>query len=1117
MLSYIGNNGQSQGAFYKVDDFSSQFNGSTKTFDIKVGGNTIKPGTAMNLVVGVGGKLLNPEVDYTVSGYNITFTNAPSSGTKCGITILGHVFKEPTSGNTDLNSLSDVVIGSPQNDQVLMYSGGSWVNRAQGTQFISSSEDVDTSGASNGDVLTFDGAKWKPNTPADSFTANISSVSEGDIIVYRSGEWVNENPTENDSTTISTIDDIGDVNTTTITPTNGQALVWNETDNKWIPGDVQVSGGSVTIDSINDLGDVNTSIIAPSEGQVLAWSNENNEWRPKTIEVSGGGTVINSLNDVNDVSVSSATDGQALVWVSGEGKWKPQTISMVGNISDLSDVASTSPSSGQALVWNGNKWIPGDVSSVTINSISDIADVDTDGATNGQSLVFDGSKWKPATVESGGGGTSFDITTHSIKELADVTNNNATSGQALVWNGSKWSPGDVSSVAINSINDISDVSTSDAVSGQALIFDGSQWKPQNVSSGGESFDITTHSIKELSDVNDETEPTDGQVMVWNGGKWKPTTIGMSGGGGSFNIGEHAIGELSDIDTSGASSGQSLVYDGSKWKPGTIESSGGGSFDIGTHNIEEFANVDGTGAENGKALIYDGTKWKPQNVGSVQISQHTLKELKDVPTSNPSVGQTLVWNGSSWRYSLPPNSPMKSTELTDVAEEVCNKEGGILRWNNQQRKWTPKPFPEFAITDMTDVDDSVTPSSGQILSWNDEKNKLEYTNLADLSLLLKRKIYCDDGANLNGTGTENDMFQSFSKSLKEAEECQEPIIELNVQDNKNIYITEGHHHIKLYNKYVHIRNKVHQNNITSTIAHNSRHNITSLTIEGGIIIFDHLQFIDAIGQNVLNHNKIKFKNCERIIFTGCRLRDSKHYNFGGFSFEGCGDIIFISLDSITNLIKDEHFLDFYNCNSVQFINPTIKKTYKITPDEYRNFIRLDTIDRVIFERGLTSFIYFNNRYIAIECYNCPNIIIKKSFNTQQSSIGFKLVNSKATVINTKNTFSSSRDFIPFDLDNSNLLLTAQDTGMFFWEFDQNKNNKGIIAKNNSHVTIEKIGRSHSYIPAISIGDAMNHSSIVILDPEFNPDKFLPPLTCPLSTGNTITYGNNLSYVYFPNTN
>lgn len=55
------------------------------------------------------------------------------------------------------------------------------------------------------------------------------------------------------SPAINSIGDISDVDTTTVAPLNGQALIWDSSNSVWSPGNVATSGGSGTVDSAQTI------------------------------------------------------------------------------------------------------------------------------------------------------------------------------------------------------------------------------------------------------------------------------------------------------------------------------------------------------------------------------------------------------------------------------------------------------------------------------------------------------------------------------------------------------------------------------------------------------------------------------------------------------------------------------------------------------------------------------------------------------------------------------------------------------------------------------------------------------------------------------------------------
>jgi len=75
---------------YSLDDISGSFNGAQKTFQLTSGGSPINPAVVNteNLFVSVGGAIQLPGTSYTVTGNQITFGDAPLTGTTSNLRIL---------------------------------------------------------------------------------------------------------------------------------------------------------------------------------------------------------------------------------------------------------------------------------------------------------------------------------------------------------------------------------------------------------------------------------------------------------------------------------------------------------------------------------------------------------------------------------------------------------------------------------------------------------------------------------------------------------------------------------------------------------------------------------------------------------------------------------------------------------------------------------------------------------------------------------------------------------------------------------------------------------------------------------------------------------------------
>ena len=87
-MFYIGR-ASTSGNYYKLDDISSQFNGSTVTFNLTYGGAAFYPASAYSILVSVGGVLQEPITSYTVNSNQITFASAPTTGSKFFCVPLG--------------------------------------------------------------------------------------------------------------------------------------------------------------------------------------------------------------------------------------------------------------------------------------------------------------------------------------------------------------------------------------------------------------------------------------------------------------------------------------------------------------------------------------------------------------------------------------------------------------------------------------------------------------------------------------------------------------------------------------------------------------------------------------------------------------------------------------------------------------------------------------------------------------------------------------------------------------------------------------------------------------------------------------------------------------------
>ena len=112
-MAYIGRQ-QSSGAFLKLDDLSSQFNNSTTTFNLTVGGEAFFAGNPYTLLVSLGGVIQEAITSYTIVENQINFASAPTSGANFFCIVLA---------TTNITPLKTLTIGARAGAQTLDLQG----------------------------------------------------------------------------------------------------------------------------------------------------------------------------------------------------------------------------------------------------------------------------------------------------------------------------------------------------------------------------------------------------------------------------------------------------------------------------------------------------------------------------------------------------------------------------------------------------------------------------------------------------------------------------------------------------------------------------------------------------------------------------------------------------------------------------------------------------------------------------------------------------------------------------------------------------------------------------------------------------------------------------------
>ena len=108
-MAYIGRQ-QSSGAFLKLDELSSQFNGSKTTFNLQAGGEAFYPDNPYTLLVSLGGVIQEPVTSFTINDDQIVFSAAPSAGASSFIVVLA---------TTTVTPLKTLTVGTRDGAKIL--------------------------------------------------------------------------------------------------------------------------------------------------------------------------------------------------------------------------------------------------------------------------------------------------------------------------------------------------------------------------------------------------------------------------------------------------------------------------------------------------------------------------------------------------------------------------------------------------------------------------------------------------------------------------------------------------------------------------------------------------------------------------------------------------------------------------------------------------------------------------------------------------------------------------------------------------------------------------------------------------------------------------------------
>ena len=95
---------ETTGAFAKLDDITSLFDGNATVFNLTLGGQFFFPSNPFTLLVSVAGVVQEPATDYTIVESAIKFTTPPANGASGFIVVLSTPSTSANIGNVGIQS-----------------------------------------------------------------------------------------------------------------------------------------------------------------------------------------------------------------------------------------------------------------------------------------------------------------------------------------------------------------------------------------------------------------------------------------------------------------------------------------------------------------------------------------------------------------------------------------------------------------------------------------------------------------------------------------------------------------------------------------------------------------------------------------------------------------------------------------------------------------------------------------------------------------------------------------------------------------------------------------------------------------------------------------------------
>jgi hypothetical protein len=652
-----------------------------------------------------------------------------------------------------------------------LYSAGNGIS-IQGQAIALSSQN-----ASNGQVLKWNGTAWIPsNDDNTTYTAG-----EGLLLT---GTQLSVLPTGGDLSglhTNATVTGIQGRNIAQTPPTNGQALLYDQQSNTWIPRLVDPNPNDDITTGTSAGGDLTGTYPNPNVANNAITTSKILDANVTTAKIADAAVTTAKI------SSTGATPGQALTFDGTNIVWSAPTLSgtaggdLTGNYPNPT-VANNAITTAKILDANVTTPKIADAA-VTTPKIADAAvttaKISSTGATSGQALTFNGTNivWGAPTLSGTAGGDltgtypnpnvannaittakilDANVTTAKIADAAvttaKISSTGATPGQALTFDGTNivWSAPTLSGTAGG---DLTGTYPNPNVANNAIttakILDANVTTPKIADAA-----VTTPKIADAAVTPTKlssTGATTGQALTFNGTSivWgAPTLSGTAGGDltGTYpnpNVANNAIttakildvnvttAKIADaavttakISSTGATTGQALTFNGTNivWGAPALSGTAGGDL-TGTYPNPTVANNAITTSKILDANITTA-KIADVNVTTAKIADAAVTTAK-ISSTGATTGQALTFNGTNIVWGAPALSGAAGGDLTGTYPNPTVANNAITTAKILDANVTTPKIADAAVTTPKLADAAVTPiklsstgaTAGQALTFN----------------------------------------------------------------------------------------------------------------------------------------------------------------------------------------------------------------------------------------------------------------------------------------------------------------------------------------------------------------------------------------------------------------